>query len=150
MATLQERIDHDLITASKARDSFRLGVVRLLKSAIKYREIELGATLDDAAVIQVIGGQIKQRRDSVEQYTNAKRLELAEKEAREITLLQEYLPQQLSAEELTTLVDAAVTEAKATTPKEMGAVMKILQPRIAGRAEGKQVAEAVKARLAQK
>jgi uncharacterized protein YqeY len=150
MPTLQERLDHDLTAAAKSRDAFRLGVIRLLKSAVKYREIELGSTLDDASVIQVIGTQIKQRRDSTEQYTKANRLDLAEKEVREIAVLQTYLPQALTAEELGALVDAAVAEVGAKTPKEMGAVMKVLQPRIAGRAEGKQVADAVKARLTPK
>jgi uncharacterized protein YqeY len=150
MATLQEQIDQDLKTAAKARDDLRLGVVRMLKSAIKYREIEVGSSLDDAGVIQVIGTQIKQRRDAAEQYTNAKRADLAEKETKEIAVLQGYLPQQLSAQELAALVDEAVTQVGAKSPKEMGAVMKVLQPKVAGRAEGKAVAEAVKARLVAK
>ena len=150
MATLQEQLALDLTAAAKGRDAFRLGVIRLLISAVRYREIELGAALDDAGVVQVIGTQIKQRRDSVEQYTKAGRNELAEKEVREITVLQTYLPQALTPAELAALVDAAVAEAGAKSPKEMGAVMKLLTPRIAGRAEGKQVADAVKARLVPK
>ena len=150
MPTLQQRLDEDLKTAAKAKDELRLTLVRALKSAIKYKEIELGSSLDDAGVIQVIGTLVKQRRDSVEQYTKGNRPELAERESKEIALLQGYLPAQLSAEELQKLVDEAIAEAGAKSPKEMGAVMKLLKPRVAGRAEGKTISEAVSARLSGK
>ncbi len=150
MASLKERLDEDLKTAAKAKDEIRLNLVRAVKSAIKYKEIELGSSLDDAGVIQVMGTLIKQRRDSAEQFTKGNRPELAARENQEIAHLQAYLPQQLSAEELRALVDAAIAEANAKTPKDMGAVMKLLKPRVAGRAEGKVVSEAVSARLSGK
>ncbi|MBS2031039.1 MAG: GatB/YqeY domain-containing protein [Deltaproteobacteria bacterium] len=150
MASLKERLDEDLKTAAKAKDEVRLTLVRAVKSAIKYKEIELGSSLDDAGVIQVMGTLIKQRRDSADQFTQGNRPELAARENQEIAHLQAYLPQQLSAEELGALVDAAIAEAGAKSPKEMGAVMKLLKPRVAGRAEGKVVSEAVSARLSGK
>lgn len=147
MATLRERLDEDLKAAARAKDEPRLTLIRALKSAITYKEIELGQALDEAGVLAVIGSMVKQRRDSVEQFTKGGRAELAARESAEISHLQGYLPQQLSPQELAALVDAAVLEAGAKSPKEMGAVMKLLKPRIAGRAEGKAVSEAVAARL---
>ena len=147
MATLRERLDEDLKTAARAKDEPRLTLIRALKSAITYKEIELGSALDDAGVMAVIGSMVKQRRDSVEQFTAGGRSELAARESAEIAHLQGYLPQQLSREELLALVDAAIAESGAKSPKEMGAVMKLLKPKIAGRAEGKAVSEAVQARL---
>jgi uncharacterized protein YqeY len=147
MSSLKQRIEADLKAAAKAREELKLGVVRMLKSAVGYKEIEVGAELDDAGVVQVIGTLIKQRRDSVEQFTKANRADLADKESKEIVVLQGYLPQQLSASELAELVDKAIAAANAKSPKEMGAVMKVLQPQIAGRAEGKVVADLVKSKL---
>ena len=147
MATLRERLDDDLKTAARAKDEPRLTLIRALKSAITYKEIELGSALDDAGVVAVIGSMVKQRRDSVEQFTAGGRAELAARESAEIAHLQGYLPQQLSRDQLLALVYAAIAESGAKSPKEMGAVMKLLKPRIAGRAEGKAVSEAVQARL---
>ena len=148
MPSLKERLDEDLKTAAKARDALRLNLVRAVKSAVKYKEIELGSSLDDAAIIQVLGTLVKQRRDSAEQFTKGNRPELAERENQEIALLQSYLPAQLPADELGALVDQAIAESGAKGPRDMGAVMKLLKPRVAGRAEGKVVSEAVQARLA--
>jgi uncharacterized protein YqeY len=147
MASLKDRLEEDLKVAARARDELRLSVVRLLKSAIKYKEIELGSPLDDAGVVQMVLAQVKQRREAAEQFTKGGRLDLAEKESQELALLQTYLPQQLNAEEVAALVDAAVLEVGAKSMKEMSAVMKVLQPRVAGRAEGKVISAAVKARL---
>ncbi len=149
MTTLRERIDADLKDAMRAREELTLSVLRMLKSAVKYKEVEPGATgpLDDSAVMQVVTTLIKQRRDSVEQYTSAGRPELAEKEQQEIGVLQKYLPQQLSADELRAEVARAVAEAGAKAPKDMGLVMKVLMPRVQGKAEGKAVSEEVKAQL---
>lgn len=149
MATLKERIDADLKDAMRAKNELTLSVVRMLKSAVKYKEVEPGAAaLDDAGVQKVIATLIKQRRDSIQQFNDAGRPELAEKEEQEIAVLQKYLPQQLSAEELAALVQAAVAETGAQSAKDMGAVMKAVQPKVAGRAEGKAVSDAVKAALA--
>src|SRR4051794_20063139 len=109
MATLKERIDADMKDAMRAKKELDTSVLRMLKSAVKYKEVEPGAkALDDAGVTQVIGTLIKQRRDSVEQYKAANRNDLAEKEEKEIAILQSYLPKQLSAEELRTEVTAAI------------------------------------------
>ena len=149
MATLKERIDADLKDAMRAKNELTLSVVRMLKSAVKYKEVEPGAAaLDDAGVQKVIATLIKQRRDSIQQFNDAGRPELAQKEEQEIAVLQNYLPQQLSAEELQSLVQAAVAETGAQSAKDMGAVMKAVQPKVAGRAEGKAVSDAVKAALA--
>jgi uncharacterized protein len=147
MPSLKERLDQDLKTAAKAKEELRLNLVRAVKSAVKYKEIELGSTLDDAGVIQVMGTMVKQRRDSAEQFEKGHRPELAARENQEIALLQTYLPTPLSADELGKLAEQAIAESGAKGPKDMGAVMKLLKPRVAGRAEGKAVSEAVQARL---
>jgi uncharacterized protein YqeY len=147
---LKEQLDADLKAAMRAKDELKLSVVRMLKSAIKYREIELMKPLDDAGVIGVIASEIKRRRDSVEQYTAGNRKDLADKEDAEIKVLQGWLPAQLSEEELRKLVDAAVQKSGAQGPKDMGAVMKLLMPETQGKADGKVVSEMVKARLSGK
>ena len=150
MATLRERLDADLKDAMRSKNELTTGVIRMLKSAIKYKEVEPGAAgpLDEAAILQVIGTLIKQRRDSVDQFKAGGRDDLAEKELSEISVLQNYLPKQLSADELRALVSAAISEVGAKSAKDMGAVMKAVQPKIAGRAEGRAVSEEVKAQLA--
>jgi uncharacterized protein YqeY len=147
---LKERLDQDLKVAMREKAQLRLDTIRMLKSAIKYREIELMKPLDDAGVLSVIASEIKRRRDSVEQYRAGNRPELAEKEEREIAILQAYLPQQLSEDELRAKVDEAVAKVGAQGPKDMGAVMKALLPEVQGRAEGKVVSDLVKARLSGK
>ncbi len=150
MPTLKERIDADLKDAMRSKKELELSVLRMLKSAVKYKEVEPGASaLDDAGITQVIGTLIKQRRDSVEQYKGAGRPELAEKEEKEIAVLQTYMPQQLSADELRSEVKAAIAASGAKSAKDMGAVMKALMPRVQGRAEGKVISEEVKSQLAQ-
>jgi uncharacterized protein len=144
---LAERIDQDMKVAARAKEARRLNTIRMLKSQMKYREIEKGAPLDDADVIAVIGSMIKQRKDSAAQYTAGGRPELAVNENAEIGILEAYLPRQLTDAELATLVQESVAAAGAKGPKEMGAVMKALMPKIAGRAEGKRVSDAVKSAL---
>ncbi|MBJ6761855.1 GatB/YqeY domain-containing protein [Myxococcaceae bacterium JPH2] len=149
MATLKERIDADLKDAMRSKNELTTSVLRMLKSSVKYKEVEPGASaLDDAGVLQVIAGLIKQRRDSVEQFRAGGRPELAEKEEAEISVLQGYLPQQLSPDELIAAVQAAIAEVGAKGPKDMGAVMKNVNPKVQGRAEGRAISEAVKAQLA--
>jgi uncharacterized protein YqeY len=149
MASLKERIDADLKEAMRAKDELSTSVVRMLKSAIRYKEVEPGGKpLEDAGVLQVISTLIKQRRDSVEQFRAGNRPELADKEEKEIAILQRYLPQQLSRDELAAEVRTAIAAAGAKTPRDMGAVMKILMPKVQGRAEGKAISEEVKAQLA--
>ena len=145
---LRERLDADLKAAMREKDAVRLSTIRLLKSAIKYREIELMNTLDDAGIQGVIASEIKRRRDSVEQYKAGNRQDLAEKEDLEMRILQAYLPQQLSSAELEAKVDEVIGRVGAKGPKDMGAVMKALLPEVQGRADGKMVSELVKQRLA--
>ena len=150
MPTLKERIDADIKDAMRAKDELRSNVVRMLKSAVKYKEVEPGAKgpLDDSGIMGVIATLIKQRRDSVEQYRQGGRADLAEKEEKEIAVLQAYLPAQLSAAELTAAVAEGLKEANAKGPKDMGAVMKVLTPKLKGKAEGKAISEEVRAQLA--
>jgi uncharacterized protein YqeY len=149
MATLKERIDADLKDAMRSKNELTLSVLRMLKSAVKYKEVEPGASaLDDAGIQSVITGLIKQRRDSIDQFKSGGRPELAEKEEAEITVLQNYLPKQLTPDELTAAVQAAIAEVGAKGPKDMGAVMKNLNPKLQGKAEGRAISEAVKAELA--
>ena len=144
---LSDRIDEDLKVAARAKDAPRLGTIRMLKSQMKYREIEKGSALDEGDIVSVIGSMIKQRKDSASQYTAGGRPELAAKENAEITVLEAYLPRQLSDDELQALVRESVAAAGAKGPKDMGAVMRALMPKIAGRAEGKRVSDAVKSIL---
>ncbi len=147
---LKEQLDADLKAAMKGKDALKLSVVRMLKSAIKYREIEVMKPLDDAGVLGVVASEIKRRRDSVEQYKAGSRQDLVDKEEAEIRILQSYLPQQLSETELRAKVDEVIARTGAKGPKDMGAVMKALMPEVQGRAEGKAVSDMVKQRLAGK
>ena len=145
---LKDQLDADLKSAMKDKDQLKLSTVRMLKSAVKYREIELMKPLDDVGVQVVIASEVKRRRDSVEQYRNGGREDLAGKEEAEIAILQGYLPAQLGPEELGKLVEAVIARVGAQGPKDMGKVMKELQPEVQGKAEGKVVSELVKQRLA--
>ena len=149
MATLKERIDSELKESMRAKNELFTSVLRMLKSAIRYKEVEPGGKpLDDAGVRQVVASLIKQRRDAAEQFRAGNRAELADKEEKEIALLQGYLPKQLSQEELAAEVRAAIAAAGAKTPRDMGAVMKVLMAKIQGQAEGKAISEEVKSQLA--
>src|SRR5436305_620036 len=144
--TLQERIDTDLKDAMRAKDATRLGVLRMLKSAVKNSAIEKGgasATLEDSEAIAVIRKQVKQRQDSIESFEKGGRPELAAKEKEELAVLQQYLPQQLGADELQKIVRDTIAELNASTKAQMGAVMKAVQVKIAGRADGKTVSQEV-------
>ena len=144
---LVERIDADMKDAARAKEARRLGTLRLLKSQMKYREIEKAKPLDDADVVAVIGSMIKQWKDSAAQYAAGGRPELAANENAEIVILEAYLPRQLTDEELTNLVQESVAASGAKGARDMGAVMKVLMPKIAGRAEGKRVSDAVRGAL---
>jgi uncharacterized protein len=147
---LKERLDEDMKQAMRERAQLKLDTIRMLKSAIKYREIELMKPLDDAGVTGVIATEIKRRRDSVEQYRAGNRQDLADKELKEIEFLQAYQPQQLTEAELRAKVEDAVKKIGAQGMKDMGAVMKALLPEVQGRADGKVVSDLVKARLSGK
>jgi uncharacterized protein YqeY len=147
---VKEQLDVELKQAMRDKDALKLSVIRMLKSAIKYREIELIKPLDDAGVLAVISSEIKRHKDSVEQYKAGNRMDLADKEEAELKILQGWLPAQMGVEEIQRLVEAAVLKANAQGPKDMGAVMKLLMPETQGKADGKVVSELVKARLSGK
>jgi uncharacterized protein YqeY len=147
---LKDQLDTDLKSSMREKDTVKLSVVRMLKSAIKYREIEAMKPLDDAGVLQVISGEIKRHKDSIDQYRAGKRLDLVEKEEAELVILQAWLPAQLSEGELKALVEAAVVTSGASGPRDMGTVMKLLLPDVQGKADGRLVSELVKARLSGK
>src|SRR4051812_6222450 len=146
--SLKERITGDMTAAMKARDAARLSTLRMVKAAVQNREIEKGGELSDEEMTKALQSLVKQRRDSVEQYEKAGRTELAEKERAEIAVIEEYLPQSASREEIERAVEEAVAETGATSMKEMGAVMKAALARLAGRnADGRVVSEVVKSNL---
>ncbi len=142
--SLIEQINSDLKDSMKSGDKFRTETIRGLKSAIKYAEIEAGATLDDAGVLAVISKQAKQRRDSITEFQKANRTDLVEKEEAELALLETYLPVQLSAEEITAKAQAVIAQLGVSGPKAMGQVMKELVPQLQGRADGKLVSQVVR------
>ena len=143
-----DRISQDLTTAMRAKDTVRLGTLRMAKAALMNREVERGRALDDAESHQVMAALIKQRRDSIEQFRAGGRADLADKEQAEIAVLETYLPPPMDASELESLVDASVKETGASAPKDMGRVMKDVMARLAGRTvDGKVVSELVKKRL---
>jgi uncharacterized protein len=146
--SLKERITSDMTAAMKSKDASRLSTLRMVKAAVQNREIEKGGELTEEELTKALQTLVKQRRDSVEQYEKAGRAELAEKERAEIAVIDEYLPQAASREEIEEAVAAAVAETGASSMKEMGAVMKAAQARLAGRnADGRTVSEVVKSKL---
>jgi uncharacterized protein YqeY len=145
---LKERITEDMKAAMRAKDAARLGAIRFLQAAIKQKEVDERVTADDAIVLAIIEKLIKQRKDSIQQFEQAGRNDLVEKERAELALLQGYLPQQMSEAELNQAVAAAIAETGATSPQAMGKVMAVLKPRLAGRADIGKASALVKARLA--
>jgi uncharacterized protein len=146
--SLKDQITEDMKTAMRAKDSERLGTVRLLLAAIKQKEVDERVVLDDAAVVAIVDKLIKQRKDSIEAFEKAQRMDLADKEAAEMKVLQAYLPARLSGEEVTAAVQAIVTELGAKGPGDMGKVMGAVKAQLAGKADMGQVSAAVKAALA--
>ena len=145
---LKSRITEDMKTAMRAKDTARLGAIRLLLAAIKQREVDERIELDDAQIIAAIDKMLKQRRDSIAQFEAAGRLELAEIEKFEIDVLQGYMPQAASAAEVDELIDQAISASAAVDIKDMGKVMAIVKPQLAGRADMAQVSTRIKSRLA--
>ncbi len=149
MPTIRERLDADLKDSMRAKTQVRTDVIRNVKSAIKYKEVAAtNVVLDDTAILGVITSLVKQRRDSIDEFTKAQRADLADKEQGELLILQTYLPAQLSAEQLTAEVLKAIAEAQAKSVKDLGTVMKIVTPRLKGQAEGRAISDEVKAQLA--
>ncbi len=145
---LREQLNEDLKSAMKSREAERLAALRLMLAAVKQREVDERVTLDDAGVIGVVEKMIKQRKDSIAQYEKAARQDLADKEKFEISVIEGYLPKQMSAQEIEAAVAEAVAQSGAKSPADMGKVMAALKPRLAGRADMGKVSALVKARLA--
>ena len=146
--SLKERITDDMKAAMRAKDSERLGAIRMLTAAIKQKEVDDRVELDDTGVIAIVDKLIKQRKDSIEAFQKAARQDLADKEAAEMAVLQVYLPARLSADEVAAEVSAIVAELGASGPGDMGKVMGAVKARLAGKADMGQVSAAVKAALA--
>lgn len=147
---LSQRIDSDLKEAMRARDTTKLGVLRMLKSALKYAAIAKSggeAELGDAEAVQVVRKQVKQRQDSIESFEKGGRTELASKEKEELSILNAYLPQAMTGDELARLVRETIGEVGATSKAQLGAVMKALQAKVAGRADGKTLSAEVQRQL---
>jgi len=145
---LVDRLAAEIQAAMRSREQITLDALRMLKTALTMKSVEKGRDLDDAESVQVVGALVKQRRDSVEQFTKAGRQELADKEAAEILVLQRYLPVAATPEEIAAAVEAAIEETGAASLKEMGRVMKAAMPRLAGKhADGKAFNEAVRRKL---
>ena len=145
---LKDQITEDMKTAMRARDSERLGTIRLLLAAIKQKEVDERIVVDDVAVVAIVDKLIKQRKDSIEAFQKADRKDLADKEAAEQVVLQAYLPARMSADEVTAAVKAIVAEVGASGPGDMGKVMGAVKAKLAGKADMGQVSAAVKAALA--
>jgi len=148
--TSQARIDQDIKAAMMARDTAKLGVLRMLKTSLMNAAIEkggAGSTLDDTEALAIVRKEVKKRQDSVEAFEKGGRPEMAASEKAEIEILNAYLPQQLSAAELEALVKAAIAEAGATSKKDMGAVMKLVNAKSAGRADGRTLSAEVQKHL---
>ena len=145
---LRERLNAGMKDAMKSRDALRLSAIRMLLSSVKNREIELRRELGETEITETIVTLCKQRRESIRLFKEAGRQDLVDKEEAELALLMDFLPQQLTREEIESLVDKVIAETAATSGKDMGKVMKALQPLVSGRADGKLVSEVVKEKLA--
>lgn len=146
--SLHDRLSEDLKLAMKARDQLRMDVIRMIKAAVMNKEMEIKKDLDDAEMSRVMTTMIKQRRESVEQFEKGNRAELAAKERQEITILESYLPQAFSPDQISNVVDAVILETGARSLKEMGAVMKTVMARVAGQpVDGKLISDLVRAKL---
>ena len=146
--SLRDRLTEDLKLAMKSRDQLRMDVIRMIKAAILNKEVELRKDLDDAEMSKIMATLSKQRRESVEQFEKAQRMELAEKERKEITIIETYLPKALSAEELDRIIVSVLADTGSRSLKDMGAVMKAVMARLAGQAvDGKLISDLVRAKL---
>ena len=145
--TFKNKVDQEMILAAKATDKIRLSALRLLKNGLHNREIDLRRELNEAEFLQLLSGMVKQRRDSIEQFDKGGRPDLVEKEEAELKVIQEFLPAQMSEADLDAIIAEVIRETGAAGVRDMGKVMKVLLPRVAGTADGKAVGEKVKLRL---
>ncbi len=146
--SIQEQLMEDMKAAMKAGDKLRLETIRGLRSQIKNAEIDKGRELSEEEVIQVLMNAAKKRKESIELYRQGNRMDRAEEESRELEIIQEYLPEQMSEEEIARLVDKVIKEVNASSPKDMGKVMGKIMPQVKGRADGKVVQKIVQQKLA--
>jgi uncharacterized protein YqeY len=142
--TFKNKVDQEMILAAKATDKIRLSALRLLKNGLHNREIDLRRELNEAEFLQILSGMVKQRRDSIEQFEMGGRPDLVEKEESELKVIREFMPVQMSEAELDAIIAEAIRETGAAGVRDMGKVMKILIPRVTGKADGKTVGEKVK------
>jgi uncharacterized protein YqeY len=146
---IKSRLNEEMIVAAKAKDKVRLSAIRMLKSALHNKEIDLMRPLNESEALQILSAIVKQRKDSIEQFAKGGRTDLVEKEEAELKVVQEFMPAQMSDDEVENIIKKAVAEAGAVSVKDMGKVMKILMPQLTGVADGKMVGEKVKAFLSQ-
>jgi uncharacterized protein YqeY len=147
MKAFKEKMNEGMILAAKAKDKIRLSALRMLKSGLHNREIDLKRELDEGEFLQLLSSMVKQRKDSIEQFAKGGRTDLVEKEEAELKVIEEFLPAQLSEAELDASIAETIREVGAEGVRDMGKVMKVLMPKLTGRADGKTVGEKVKARL---
>ena len=145
--TLKEKMDQEMILAAKAKDKLRLSALRMLKSGLHNREIDLKRELNEAEFLQLLSAMVKQRRDSIEQFEKGGRTDLVEKEEAELKVIQEFMPTPMSETELDAMIADAIRETGAASVRDMGKVMAALMPKVTGKADGKMVGEKVKACL---
>ena len=146
-ASIKDKITEDMKKALVAKDKVRLSVIRLLKSEIRYNEIEKGSELSDEDVISVLSSSIKKHKDSIEQFEKGGRKDLSSQEKAELEIIWQYMPKQLEEDELSQIVDEAIKEAGGLSPSDLGKVMKMVMPKVKGRADGKRVNELVSSKL---
>ena len=146
---INAKLNEEMVIAAKAKDKIRLSAIRMLKTALHNKEIDLMRPLNEAETLQILSAIVKQRKDSIEQFAKGGRIDLVEKEEAELKVVQEFMPAQMSEEEVESIIKKAIAEVGAVSVKDMGKVMKILMPQLTGRADGKMVGEKVKALLSQ-
>jgi uncharacterized protein YqeY len=146
---INARLNAEMVIAAKAKDKVRLSAIRMLKTAMHNKEIDVMRPLNESETLQIISAMVKQRKDSIEQFAKGGRTDLVEKEEAELNVVQEFMPAQMSDDEVESIIQKAIAEAGAVSVKDMGKVMKVLMPQLTGKADGKMVGEKVKALLSQ-
>jgi uncharacterized protein YqeY len=146
---INARLNAEMVIAAKAKDKIRLSAIRMLKTALHNKEIDVMRPLNENETLQIISAMVKQRKDSIEQFAKGGRTDLVEKEEAELKVVQEFMPAQMSDDEVEDIIQKAIAEAGAVSIKDMGKVMKVLMPQLTGKADGKMVGEKVKSLLSQ-
>jgi hypothetical protein len=144
---INTKLNEDMVVAAKAKDKIRLSAIRMLKTALHNKEIDLMRPLNETETMQILSALVKQRKDSIEQFAKGGRMDLVEKEEAELKILQDFMPAQMSDEDVKALIQKAIDDVGAVSVKDMGKVMKVLMPQITGKADGKAAGEKVKALL---